>query len=207
MTLRRLEAVVRGVARLGAWLGGAMMTLAAFVIAAEVVLRKVFLVSLGGADEMASYALALGTVWALSFALIERAHIRVDALHVVLPRRVAAVLDVVALLAVLGFAVILAWYAAGVLVTSWRFDSTANTPLGTPLWIPQGAWALGLVLFAATAFFLLLRALHALITGDFAEVAKIAGARTVKEELDEASAAAPRRKGENFPDANGAGGD
>ncbi len=183
--LERFQTRLTAVARFGVWCGGAMMLAAAVIISLEVLLRKLFLVSLGGADEMASYALAIGTVWALAFALLQRAHIRVDALYVLLPRRLAAILDVVALMSILIFAKVLAWYATGVFLTSWDFEATANTPLGTPLWIPQGLWVLGLWLFVLTVSFLALRTFHALVVGEIDVISRIAGTKSVDEELDE----------------------
>ena len=181
----QIEKLGLTIAKVGVWCGGMMMVAASFIIGAEVILRKVFLVSLGGADEMASYALALGTVWALSFALLHRSHIRVDALYQHLPRHVCAVLDVVALISVLAFASLLAWYGYEVWYTSWSFDATANTPLGTPLWIPQGLWVLGLFSFVLTTLLLLARALQALLRKDIEAVGRMAGTRSVDEELRE----------------------
>lgn len=157
----------------------------AFVIGAEVVLRKIFLVSLGGADEMANYALAISTAWSLSFTLLHRAHIRVDALYLRLPASICAVLDVIALMSLLLFAVLLTWFAYEVWMTSWSFEATANTPLGTPLWIPQGLWLLGLGSFVLTILLLLARSLRAIAGGDFAAVNRIAGTRSVDEDLQE----------------------
>lgn len=183
--LERFQTGLTRTARIGVWCGGAMMLAAAAVISVEVLLRKLFLISLGGADEMASYALAISTVWALSFALLQRAHIRVDALYVLLPKHLCAVLDIAALVAILVFASALAWYASDVFLTSWGFSATANTPLGTPLWIPQGLWALGLWMFVVTILFLLLRTAVALLSGRHVEVARIAGTKSVEEELGE----------------------
>lgn len=182
---RQIEKAIRGIARFGAWYGGAMMLVAAAIIGAEVVLRKLFLVSFGGTDEMASYALALGTVWALPFALIERAHIRIDVLYTLFPKRIISFFDIVALLATLVFASVLTWYAIGVFTTSWKFNSTANTPIGTPLWIPQGIWSLGLIIFVLTICILLVESLQALASGDYPKISEIAGTKSIKEELDE----------------------
>ena len=183
MALEHIEQLGLRISRLGVWCGGLMMVASSFIIGAEVVLRKVFLVSLGGADEMASYALALGTVWALSFALMHRSHIRVDALYQHLPKQICALLDVLALVSVLAFSSMLAWYGFDVWLTSWEFDATANTPLGTPLWIPQGLWVLGLFSFVLTTLLLLARALGALLRKDIDTVRRLAGTRTVDEEL------------------------
>ena len=183
--LEKLARSLSSISRFGVWCGGLMMLAAALVIGVEVVLRKLFLVSLGGADEMASYALAIGTVWALSFALIERVHIRVDALYLRLPKRIGAGFDILALVSVLAFAGVLTWFAAHVLLTSWSFGATANTPIGTPLWIPQGLWVLGLVVFVFTAIVLIWRTSAAFLAGDIAAVFRIAGTKSIKEELSE----------------------
>jgi len=181
--LEKLERIGLKLSQIGTWCGGAMMLLAAFIIGTEVVLRKVFLVSLGGADEMANYALAISTVWALSFTLLHRAHIRVDALYLLLPKRVCALLDILSLSSMQVFAGLLTWYAFGVWETSWDFGSTANTPIGTPLWIPQGLWLLGLAFFSLTVTLLLARAFQALLAGDFAKINEMAGTLSVDEEL------------------------
>ena len=192
MTLDHIEQLGLRISRLGVWCGGIMMVASSFIIGAEVILRKVFLVSLGGADEMASYALALGTVWALSFALLHRSHIRVDALYQHLPKHICAILDVLALVSLLAFASVLAWYGFDVWLTSWEFDATANTPLGTPLWIPQGLWVLGLFSFVFTTLLLLARALGALARKDLDTVQQLAGTRTVDDELREERASVER---------------
>ncbi len=183
--LDRLEQIGLRISRYGRMGWRWMMIAAAFIIGLEVVLRKVFLLSLGGADEMANYALAIGTSWALSFTLLQRAHIRVDALYLHMPVVACAILDVVALLSVLLFSSLLSWYAFGVWQTSWSFESTANTPLGTPLWIPQGLWLLGLVFFVLTSLLLLTRSLQALVRRDFKTVSRMAGTRSVDEEIQE----------------------
>jgi TRAP-type C4-dicarboxylate transport system permease small subunit len=84
---------VRRLTRLGLWFGGALVLAAAVLIGIDVVLRKFFATSIGGADELAGYALAIGTAWSLGAALIDRAHIRIDSLYVLLPTRLRLALD------------------------------------------------------------------------------------------------------------------
>ena len=203
MAYDHIEQLGLRISKLGVWCGGTMMVAASFIIGTEVILRKVFLLSLGGADEMASYALALGTVWALSFALLHRSHIRVDALYQHLPKHLCALLDVLALVSVLAFASVLAWYGFDVWFTSWEFEATANTPLGTPLWIPQGLWVLGLFSFVLTTLLLLTRALGALLRKDLDTVQQLAGTRTVDEELREEIEAVERAEKGTVEDRGG----
>src|SRR5260370_1284521 len=81
-----LNAVARRVTRFGLWLGGALVLAAALLIGVDVTLRKFFNASIGVADELARYALALGTAWSLGAALLDRAHIRIDSLYALFPR-------------------------------------------------------------------------------------------------------------------------
>src|SRR3546814_2022259 len=66
---------------------GYMMLALSIVVTVETIGRKLFDFSLQGADELGGYALAVGSSIGFSAALIERAHIRVDLFHGLLPRR------------------------------------------------------------------------------------------------------------------------
>jgi TRAP-type mannitol/chloroaromatic compound transport system permease small subunit len=192
--IRALDVLLRLADRVSVWAtwgAGALMLAAAFLVAIEVLLRKFFLLSLGGADELSGYAFAIGTAWALSFTLLRRAHVRVDALYGRLSERLRALLDVAGLAALAWFAFLLAWHAGVLWQTSWDFAARATTPLQTPLWIPQGLWMLGLALFVLVTCALLLRTALALLADDIAGVRIRAGARTVEEDAaDEAALAA-----------------
>ena len=56
---------VRRFAQWGLWFGGALVLLAAVLIGIDVLMRKFLARSIGGADELAGYALAIGTAWGL----------------------------------------------------------------------------------------------------------------------------------------------
>ena len=69
--------------------GGLLVGLSAFV-AAETVSRKLFNFSFQGADELGGYVLAIGGALSFTVALIERAHIRIDLIHLRLGQRIGA---------------------------------------------------------------------------------------------------------------------
>ena len=170
------------------WAGGALLLAAAFTVSVDVIARKLFAFSLGGADELSGYAFAIGSAWAFPFALLHRANVRVDALYQHLPARLCAVLDILALVALGVFAVFLARYGWDVMATSWSLASRSNSALKVPLWIPQALWVAGLALFLATLTLMLARALRALAGGDWAWIHAQLGARSVVEEAaDEAA--------------------
>jgi TRAP-type mannitol/chloroaromatic compound transport system permease small subunit len=183
VNLDPLLGLARRIARVGAWFGGVLLIAAALLVGVEVVIRKAFSISVGGADELAGHALAISTSWALAFTLLERAHIRIDSLYVHLPVRLCALLDIAGLVLLTGFFALITWYGYGVFQTSYTLGARSLSPLGTPLMVPQLLWVLGLVMFLATAVLLLIRALVALIAGDLASVRRLVGSRTLREEV------------------------
>jgi len=71
-------------------------------------------------------------------------------------------------------------------------DAAANTTLGTPLWIPQSLWALGLVWMSVVLVLMLIRASAALVTGDIPLVKALCGQRSTEEEAKEEAVAGER---------------
>lgn len=170
------------------WIGGALLLASASLVSIDVTIRKLFGLSVGGADEISGYAFAIGVAWAFPFALLRRANVRIDALYQHMPARVAAILDLVALIALAVFVTVLTRYAWEVVAGSWNLGALSNSQLKMPLWIPQGLWFLGLALFFATTAVLTLRTALALLAGDLATVRALAGARSIQEEAaDEAA--------------------
>jgi TRAP-type C4-dicarboxylate transport system permease small subunit len=175
----------RRVAHWGLWFGGALVLLAALLIGVDVVLRKFFDASIGGADELAGYALALGTTWALAATLLERAHIRIDSLYVLLPRPLRFTLDITGLVLLVTFFALIAWHGASVVAQSWAAESRSQSALQTPLVIPQAIWLLGLIAFVAIGLLLLAQASMLAARGQHAAVAKLISTRSAEEEVDD----------------------
>ena len=114
--MRRLQSIAAGVSRAGALIGGAMLLAAAVTICIDIFLRYAFARTVGGADELAGYALAIAGAWGLSMALLSRSHIRIDTVYVrVKSRAVRAALDVLSVAAFAVFAALVAWHGWGVL--------------------------------------------------------------------------------------------
>lgn len=136
-----------------------------------------------GADEIAGYLFAISTTWAFGFALLARANVRIDALYMLLPRPVAAVLDVLGLIVLTGFASILTHRAFIVYLDSIEQGSVSITPLQTKLAIPQTFWLIGLGFFVLVLLLVLCQSLWSLMRGDVEGVLKVAGARSHEEEV------------------------
>ena len=142
---------------------GILLFTSVFLIGTEVVLRKFFLISFGGTDEISGYILGICTSWSLAYVLFKKMHIRIDILYTRVSKKLQHLLDVIAMVFTLMFVSLLTYSAFNVFYTSIIKNSTANTPLGTPLWIPQSIWFFGLVFFLIVILVLLFLAIKSLI--------------------------------------------
>ena len=166
----------------GLWFSGAIILLAALLVSYDVIARKLFNMSLGGADELSGYALAIGSAWAFSFALLQRVNVRIDGLYQYMPNNMARGLDVVALLALGLFAVLMCYHAFSLVQGSFVRGAMSNSQLKVALWIPQGLWWLGLLLFSYTWFALAIRTMQALLSRDSAWIKANIGARSIQDD-------------------------
>lgn len=176
---------LRALSRLGAWFGGALIVIAAVVVGIEVVIRTAFDLSIGGADELSGFALAISSAWAFSYALVERAHVRIDTVYTLFGARVRACLDILGLFVFLLFMGLFAWQAGGVLMNTVAMDARTMTTLETPLTYPQFLWVAGLFFFVLVAVALLIRAAFTLARGDVVGVQRQIGSQTVRDEVVE----------------------
>ena len=170
------------------WLGGAMILGSAFLVTVEVIIRKVFNASLAGADEISGYAFGVATTLGLAYALFERAHIRVDALFLILPRWARICLNFFGLALLIGFAAVVAWMAWGLVADTLQYGSRSITPMRTPLAIPQIPWLAGWVFFVACGVLLFIASLVATLTGDAAEAERRIGVKTLDEQIEDETA-------------------
>lgn len=174
--------LVRNLAKFGTWVGGTLLVAVAFLVTSEVLLRRFFGIGLAAAAELSSYALAIAAAWGFSYAVIHRSHVRVDAAVRLLPRGIAAWVDILAMAMLTAYAYLLVAHGWEVFHQSWMRNSRAMTPLLTPIWIPQGAWWLGLCLFLATCAVTLAHAIYFTIAGRPREAQQLVGVVTVEEE-------------------------
>ena len=157
----------------------------ALTVVVETVGRKLFSMSLQGADELGGYCLAIGGSLAFSVALIRRAHIRIDILHDRLPRGARVVFNMLSVVALAVTALALLWMAWIAFQDSVRYLATVQSPWATPLRYPQGAWVAVLLVFALTALVKLVKLTGLLVTGRFDAADREFAPVGTKEELAE----------------------
>lgn len=180
-----LHNVLGPVCRFAAILCGWGLLVLSVLTCVEIVGRKLFGFTLHGIDEIGGYALAVSTAFGFALALVRRAHTRVDLLLVSLPPKVQAVLNAAAAVALAAFAAFMAERGFAVLGESLEFRSVSNSPLQVPMWLPQGLWFAGLLLFAAVAAALAVDAVRRLLRGEVRAMNALYGPPTVLEEIEE----------------------
>jgi TRAP-type C4-dicarboxylate transport system permease small subunit len=188
--MNRLQAAAEGISRIGAIIGGAMLLVASVLICIDITLRYTMSVTLGGADELSGYALAISSAWGFSSALLSRSHIRIDTVYVRLKSiKARALLDLISLATLMGFFGMVAWYAWGVVKQSWVSDSHSLSAIEAPLVIPQGLWFAGLLFFVLLCALLLVRGLLAFVAGDYNGLFALIGSKSALAEAEEEIAA------------------
>ncbi|ABL72683.1 TRAP transporter small permease subunit [Paracoccus denitrificans] len=171
-------------ARSFALIAGYMLLGVALFVTAEILARRFFNISLQGGDELGGYMLAILAAFGFSYALIERAHTRVEILIERVGPRIQAVLNIFSAWCIALMAVFMAWRAWATLMESVEYRSLSGTPLMTPLWQPQSLWFAGLLLFAGVA---LAAAVHAtlLMLHDQHRLNRFYGVKTLEEVIEE----------------------
>ncbi|WP_349367367.1 TRAP transporter small permease [Salinarimonas sp.] len=171
----RLVAVLARINRGIAIVCGLVLLVAMALILAEIVMRQAAGHGIGGADEISGYVMAGIAAWGFSYALVERAHVRIDVLTGRLPLPGRSIFDLVALAGLTAVAGTVTAYGWRVLETTLSRGSRANTPLETPLWIPQSIWLSGWAWLTLVAALLTLATAALVATGRFREAERAAG--------------------------------
>jgi TRAP-type C4-dicarboxylate transport system permease small subunit len=182
--LDRLIAHSFTLARVSGWICGLLLTVSAFLIGLDILLRQTIVVTIGGANELAGYALAVSSSWGCTVALVYRMHVRIDSVYTHLGPRLRALLDIIGLAAFIYFMSFVTYYAYKVLETSIESGTYSISALGAPLALPQAVWFAGFVVFLFVAAVFLLRAVIAFAKGDLRRLRELLGARSVQEEVE-----------------------
>lgn len=181
-----IDSVITKVSLVMSRAGGVFLLLAALLVSVEILGRKLLFLPFNVGTELSTYALAVGASWSFAQALLQRAHVRIDVLRNLLAPRARTLLDIVALVSLAAFALIMSWHVWDTVAISWSLGARENTPLATPLVVPQLLWFWGIAWFAAVALVEAVRACSALARGDMNTVNRIAAPLGVEDEIDEA---------------------
>lgn len=177
---------VLGLARILAFalalVAGAAVAVLAVLICVDIVGRDVFGISVQGTDELGGYVLAFVGSLGLSLTLLNRGHPKIDIFMRLFPAGLRAALHVFAQGTMAALGLFMTWHAWGELAETIRFNAVTNTPLQTPLWVPQTVWVVGTAIFALVACLTTAHGLYLLRT-DRDAVEAFYGPATVDEEV------------------------
>jgi TRAP-type C4-dicarboxylate transport system permease small subunit len=181
----RLQTIAEGISRVGAVIGGAMLLVASIAICIDITTRYLFAWTLGGADELSGYAMAISSAWGLSAALLTRSHIRIDTIYVRAGAKARALLDLLSLATFIFFFSLITYYAWGVLKQSWQSDSHSLSEIQMPLIVPQGLWVAGLAFFVFVSGLLFVRGLRSFLSHDLDALFAVIGSKSAVAEAKE----------------------
>jgi TRAP-type C4-dicarboxylate transport system permease small subunit len=198
--MERLQTIAQGISRAGAIAGGALLLVASITICFDIAMRYAFSWTVGGADDLSGYALAISSAWGFSAALLSRSHIRIDTAYVRVRRGVRAALDLVSLSCFAFFIALVSWHAWGVVRQSYVSQSRSQSEIEMLLVIPQALWFAGLAFCVAVALLLLARGLSAALTGNLDKLFELIGSKSAVAEAKEEIAAVEKAfEGERRP--------
>lgn len=167
------------------WLFGLLLIGLSLFVTLETFMRKVFGMSLQGADELGGYVLAISGAFAFTITLIERGHIRIDLVYSQTSPKTQAVLSWFASLSLAIFGLFVARYIWIVIRDTMAYGSTAPTAWSTPLIYPQSVWYAAMLIFTIASLVAFARASMLLFGGRFDELNTEFHPKTAQEELAE----------------------
>ncbi len=164
-----------------------MIVGSALLVTVEVLLRKIFNISIGGADELSGYAFGVATTFGFAFALHERTHIRVDALYRLFPKWLQILASFVGLALLVGFAAVVSVVAWDMVSDTLTHGSRSITPMRIPLAIPQIPWLFGWIFFVATGLIIGLAAALRLSKNDQTGADMLIGVNSFDQQIEDQS--------------------
>lgn len=176
--------LINRLSMLMALIAGAAVLILSVLIVFDIVSRSLFSFSVQGTDELGGYTLALIGSLGLTYTLLQRGHPRIDIALRHLKSGFRRILHVVAYGALCLFAIFMAQHAIGEFSETLAFGTVTNTPLQTPLWVPQVFWVAGTVVFALVTLVLTIHGIFLLCRTPEA-IDRFYGPITVEEEVQE----------------------
>lgn len=182
--LVKVQHTIDRLALIAVWIGGGALMIAAFGVSVDVILRKLFGITLAGSDELSGYVLAIATTWAFALVLRRKGNVRIDVLYRLMPEKVRLALDVISFLALGGMLFMMTRSAFLLAWNTTRDGAISVTPLQTPLAIPQILWVLGFVITLLMWLVIFFRTVDSLRKKDWQTSFELIGSDSVEQEIN-----------------------
>jgi TRAP-type C4-dicarboxylate transport system permease small subunit len=143
---RLLDRFIVDSSKVFAMIGVGLIVLMVVTILVNVMLRRLFSVSLAFVDEYAGYALVVIVFLGFAYTAMVGGHIRITLVTERLPKRMRDAVEVATLLLCLALVGLLSWFAWHLFVQSLH-SGVVSIQTRTPLWVPQVVMWLGSIFF------------------------------------------------------------
>lgn len=144
-----LNGFVRRIAEVTAWFNVALI----LVIVVQVVMRYGFSRGLVPLEELMWHLYAVAFMFGMAYAVTNDSHIRVDIVHMALPKRAQHIFEILGILFLLfPFLWILFDHSLGWVIESFRVNESSQNPTGLPYrWLIKGVVPVTMVLIFIAA--------------------------------------------------------
>ena len=117
-----------------AWAAGILLGAMALAVTLDVVIRNLGLGNTGWVVELTEYSLPVATLLVAPWLLHRNEHVRLDALLVSVPRKLALVLERVADVVGILICAVFVWFSVKLILDSARLGSMVVKTLAIPEW-------------------------------------------------------------------------
>jgi TRAP-type C4-dicarboxylate transport system permease small subunit len=129
--------------RVSLWLSSLCLIGMTLLMLLEIVLRSVFNSTTENSDELVGYMLIGVSFLSLALCQSRGAFHRVEMVQMRLGPRGKAVSALIFDTLSFGYIALTTWYFVQFVMSSYRREAVASTPLATPLWIPETVMVVG----------------------------------------------------------------
>lgn len=172
------------VSRWLAWFGGAALLLSACLISLDVVFRAIWKITYFESFELSGYAFAIATALGMSYAMVTKAHIRIELVYSFVPEKWRSWLDVWSYAGLSVVSLALLYWCASTVLANLQSGARSNSSLAVPLAVPQGIWLLGLAWLALLSTLFACYGLARCLMGRSSEVHHVLGMASLQEEIE-----------------------
>ena len=140
--------VITNISRGAGGIAAVLLAATGAMLTWEVVARYFFIRPTIWAAELSQLCLIWGCLLAMGWVLAMRRHITVNAVTALFPRRLQIACVALALLFILGFSLIVAWWGWDIFHDSWARGRRTGSILNLPSWVAELSVPVGFALLA-----------------------------------------------------------
>lgn len=166
-------------------LGGIILIISVVMIVVEVLFRKIAGISVFPATEISGYFMAIIASWSFAYAMLEKAHIRIDIFYMKSCNKIRCFLDLISICSLVFISIFATDAVISIVSDTYESNAHSNSPLMAPLWIPQLLWTFGFMWFTFSVSLLLFRAVIALLQQDQKKFNQMLSSPSVDDHIDE----------------------